>query len=99
VLIGPGCVSSNESFLLMMKHGAHATLVGEPSFGSSGNPKPIDLGNGVTVILPSWEDQLPDGTVLEGHGVQPDLPASLGSDPSRDGVLEAALAALRKQPR
>lgn len=96
VLTGPACMSSNESFLLMMRHGAKATLVGEASYGSSGNPKPVDLGNGVTIVLPSWEDQEPDGTILEGRGVQPDVPASLGAEPFQDGILEAALAVLRR---
>ncbi len=96
VLMGQGCVSSNESFLCMMRYGAHAKLVGEPSYGSSGNPKPIDLGNGVTIYLPSWEDQLPDDSILEGRGVQPDVNALLGSAPAQDGVLEAALGMLRK---
>lgn len=96
VLMGPACMSSNESFLLMMRHGAKATLVGEASYGSSGNPKPVDLGNGVTIVLPSWEDQEPDGTILEGRGAQPDVPASLGAEPFQDGILEAALAVLRR---
>ncbi|MGB7160932.1 MAG: hypothetical protein WBD40_22915 [Tepidisphaeraceae bacterium] len=34
---------------------------------------PHQLGNGVTVYLSSWEDQLPDGTLLEGRGVRPDV--------------------------
>lgn len=98
VLIGPKVMSSAESFVLMMKHGANATLVGERTLGSSGRPMPHELGNGVTVFLSSWEDLLPDGTVLEGRGVVPDvrvqaLPRELQS---RDPVLEAAIAHLKK---
>jgi hypothetical protein len=98
VLIGPGCMSSNESFILMMKHGAGSLLVGDTTGGSSGNPRGIELGNGVTVILPSWEDLLPDGTVLEGRGITPDVEVSFR--PARgvasDAVLDAALQRLRK---
>jgi C-terminal processing protease CtpA/Prc len=101
VLIGPKIVSSAESFVLMMKHGAGekgAKLIGDTTRGSSGRPMPHQLGNGVTVYLPSWEDQLPDGTPLEGRGVRPDiiikaLPRDLGKS---DAVLEAALKALRR---
>src|SRR5690606_18891730 len=39
VLIGPTCMSSNESFILMMRE-AGARLFGARTFGSSGNPKP-----------------------------------------------------------
>ena len=97
VLMGPANMSSCESFLLMMKQ-AGATLVGERSYGSSGNPKPHDLGNGVTVFLSSWKDLLPDGTTLEGKGVAPDV--EVKSKPAEfattDPVLEAALKLARK---
>ena len=73
VLIGPKVASSAESFVLMMKYGAHATLLGDHTAGSSGRPIPHQLGNAVTVYLSSWEDQLPDGTLLQGHGVPPDV--------------------------
>jgi hypothetical protein len=99
VLIGPKVASSCESFVLMARQGLRCKLVGDVTKGSSGNPRPYELGNGVTVFLSSWEDQLPDGTVLEGRGVTPDVavktnPAALRQ---RDGVLEAALASLRKE--
>lgn len=97
VLMGPACVSSCESFLLMMRQAPGCKLVGARSFGSSGNPKPHELGNGVTVFLPSWKDMLPDGTLLEGKGVEPDItveatPEQLKKD---DPVIAAALKALR----
>lgn len=94
VLMGPGCMSSNESFLLMMRHGGHATLIGSPSFGTSGNPRAVDVGHGITVSLPAWQDYLPDGTLLEGRGVQPDVPAALG-EADEDGVIAEALKLLR----
>jgi hypothetical protein len=96
VLIGRHCMSSNESFILMMKS-AGATLVGETTFGSSGNPHPHELANGVTVSLPSWKDLLPDGSLLEGVGIKPDIEvkAQQPDFAQRDPVLEAGLKALR----
>jgi hypothetical protein len=97
VLIGPVCMSSNESFILMMK-AAGATLVGAKTWGSSGNPKPHDLGNGVTVVLPSWKDLLPDGSLLEGVGIAPDIDVKAtapGDFRNGDPVLEAALKHVR----
>lgn len=90
VLQGPACLSSNESFLLMMRHGGAATLMGETSGGSSGNPKPHDLGNGVTLFLPSWEDMEPNGHVIEGVGVRPDIEASFDPRAARDSVIDRA---------
>ena len=98
VLIGPKVGSSCESFVLMMRQGPRCKLVGDVTKGSSGNPKPHDLGNGVTVFLSSWEDQMPDGTAVDGRGVTPDVevkttPAELRQ---RDAVLEAGVEVVRK---
>jgi hypothetical protein len=97
VLIGPKIGSSAESFVLMMKHGAGATLFGDVTKGSSGRPLPHQLGNGVTVYLSSWEDQLPDGTILEGRGVRPDvvIKATPFDLEKSDPVLDKALKFLR----
>ncbi len=97
VLMGPVNMSSCESFLLMMKQVPGCVLVGEKSFGSSGNPKPIALGNGVTVHLPSWKVLRLDGTCFEEEGIAPDIEVktTAADFASRDPVLEAALKALR----
>lgn len=98
VLIGQRCMSSCESFILMMRHGAGATLVGDRTYGSSGNPKPHELPNGVMVALPSWKDMQPDGTPLEGKGITPDVRVKpkKGDFTDTDPVLDAALARLRQ---
>src|SRR5262249_17784975 len=97
VLSGPAVMSSCESFLLMMKCAPDTVILGGKSQGSSGNPKPFDLGNGVIVLLPSWKDMTSDGKELEGVGVAPDVEiATLPGDfQSADPVLAAALARLR----
>ena len=97
VLMGQANVSSAEAFLQMMNQVPGCTLVGERSYGSSGNPQPVDLGNGVTAFLPSWKAMFPDGTPLEGKGIEPDIAvkATEAELRDRDPVLEAALKALR----
>lgn len=94
VLMGPRCMSSNEAFLLMMR-AAGAVLVGERSFGSSGNPQPHRLSNGVVVNLPSWIAYQPNGSLFEKHGVEPDVKVDWPTTPKDDVVLAAALRALR----
>ncbi|MGH7193507.1 MAG: S41 family peptidase, partial [Candidatus Saccharimonadales bacterium] len=98
VLMGPANMSSCESFLLMMKQVPHCKLIGRRSYGSSGNPQPVALANGVTVYLPSWRDLLPDGACFEGHGIEPDIEvkAQAQSSASSDEVLETALRELRR---
>lgn len=98
VLSGPLCLSSNESFLLMMRQVPNCRLIGDTSGGSSGNPKWHELGNGVAVALPSWQVFLPDGSLLEGHGVKPDIQVSgtAADFQHRDPVLDEALRYLAK---
>ncbi|MBX3358986.1 MAG: hypothetical protein KF745_11235 [Phycisphaeraceae bacterium] len=100
VLIGPYCMSSCESFALMMRHGAQAPLIGETTYGSSGNPRPIDLGCGVTVNVPTWQDFQPDGTLVEGVGITPDqaVPTTPEALAESDPIVEAAAKWLRSKP-
>ena len=68
------------------------TLLGSATRGSSGNPQPVDLPNGVTVHFSRWVDELPDGTPLEGRGVPPDREVPF--DSTRDRPLEEAIRLL-----
>ena len=95
VLCGLAVMSSNEAFVLMMK-AAGATIVGARTQGSSGNPRPHDLGNGVTVWLPSWQAMTPEERVFEGQGIKPDVPVEAVGLVDDDPVLRRALEVLRE---
>jgi hypothetical protein len=97
-LIGWGCVSSGEGFAKMMAALPHVTLAGEPTRGSSGNPKPYALeGLNAAVFYSRWVDLLPDGTEVEGRGVQPDVAVSFDEAEyaSADPTWEKAVDVLR----
>lgn len=101
VLIGRHVMSSCEAFVLMMKQVRGCKLFGEPTYGSSGNPKSHELPNGVVVYLPSWKSMTPEGKTFEGEGIKPDVevrakPSDFAQD---DPVLEAALKWLRAGER
>ena len=87
LLIGPENMSSCESFIMMMKTLPNCTTIGQKTYGSSGNPRPHDLGNGVTVMLPSWRDLRLDGTCFEGEGLTPDIQVDGGGGSVDDPVL------------
>jgi C-terminal processing protease CtpA/Prc len=97
VLTGPLAMSSNESFVLMLRQARDCTLVGQPTAGSSGNPQPFDLGNGVVARIPSWQFFAPDGRLLEGAGVAPDVlvPCTPADLQDGDPILAKALELLR----
>ncbi len=97
VLMGPQNMSSCEAFLLMLRQGKNVTLVGERSRGSSGNPKPHPLDNGVIAFIPSWKALRPDGTCFEGEGIEPDVVVKTrpGDFKTGDPVLERGLEIMR----
>jgi len=97
VLTSRYVMSSNESFVMMMKQAKDCTTVGQPTFGSSGNPKPFDLGNGVTAVIPSWQDLRLDGSCIEGQGLAPDVLVEADAQQleKKDPILEKALEILR----
>ena len=73
VLSGPRVMSSNEAFIMMMKHIPNAKIVGMKTYGSSGNPKPYKLSNNITIYLPSWQTYTLDNKLIEGYGIEPDI--------------------------
>jgi C-terminal processing protease CtpA/Prc len=95
VLIGPVCMSSAEGFAKMVKALPHAVLVGLPTRGASGNPRVLDLPNGVTVAYSTWMDMLPDGTVVEGRGIAPDV--EVKHEGAGDPAFERAVEELRRR--
>ncbi len=95
VLMGPVNMSSCEAFLLMMKQAPQCTLMGEKSYGSSGNPKPVRLANGVTVFLPSWVALTSDGEPFEGKGISPDVHVEFPDGSEDDPLINAALELLK----
>ncbi len=100
VLMGPVNMSSCEAFLLMMKQAPQCTLMGEKSYGSSGNPKPVRLANGVTVFLPSWVALTADGEPFEGKGILPDVHVAFPNEPEdQDPLINAALELLKGDER
>jgi len=98
VLWGRVTLSSAESLALMFAQCPQVTTMGEPSGGSSGNPRPLALSCGITVNLPRWLDMDPDGNPIEHVGVKPQrsVPARPGDfTAERDPVLQAALRRLK----
>jgi hypothetical protein len=101
LLIGQKCAGSAESFIGMMTGDPQVTTMGDHSCGLSGYPETIHLPFDMTVSVPKWIDYLPDGTLLEDRGFQPQVPFKPGPGAfqgDRDDLLAAALARLSKAP-
>ncbi len=104
VLIGPRTISAAEDFLVPLQSGHRATLVGQATNGSTGQPRTLQLPGGISATVCTKWDTFPDGREFVGVGVLPDVPVyptqaevaagkwSGGKDP----VLEKGLEVLRK---
>lgn len=99
VLQGPVCMSSCEGLLMMLKRCPRAVFVGETSGGSSGNPKPHELGNGVVAFVPSWRALDANDQPIEGIGLAPDVAVEVTPKDfeSGDPVLTRALELVRER--
>lgn len=105
-LIGNQCMSSNEFFCMgleSIKHHANLgfhkklTLVGDDTFGSSGNPKEFRHPSGIRYMIPSWVCYTSQGKLLEGNGVHPDIQIKSSSTIAfgRDKAFNTALKILK----
>ena len=100
ILADGGCGSACEDFVMPFKDNGRATVIGERTAGSTGQPYLHDFGNGMLIVVGSIRTFFPDGAPFEGVGIAPDieLPASLkdlreGTDAVlRRAVEEAAKA-------
>jgi carboxyl-terminal processing protease len=103
VLIDGASVSSAEEFAGALQAIDRAVIVGERSPGRVLVCDFMELPNGAMLMYPIEQTITADGTVLEGHGVVPDIPVGLDRDLLLQGVdsqLEAAIEYIeRGQPR
>ena len=94
LLQGRLTTSSAECLVLMMKQVPRCITLGDTTGGSSGNPKPHDLGCGITIYLPSWKGMDTKGQELEGIGIAPDV--FVGVDPTSLKNGDPIIATARK---
>jgi carboxyl-terminal processing protease len=93
ILVDGGCFSACEDFVLPFKDNHRATIIGETSAGSTGQPFGKDFGNGMGIGLSTKREFFPDGSQFEGVGITPDVIVKLTADDlraGRDPVLSRA---------
>ncbi len=73
LLIGNYTASAAEDFLIATDNQKHMTKIGEPTYGSTGQPMLFDLPGGATGRICTKKDTYPDGREFVGYGIQPDI--------------------------
>lgn len=94
LLVDGGCHSACEDFVMPFKDNGRATLVGETTAGSTGQPYMADLGDGMLVVVAAKREVFPDGSPFEGVGVRPDVEVVPRVEDVRTGRDPALLRAL-----
>ncbi len=101
VVIGPGTFSAAEDFVVPLHASGRATIVGQPSAGSTGEPLGFSFLDGkISGRVCTKRDQYPDGREFVGTGIVPDRqiePTVKDVIARRDGVLDRAIEVLKEQ--
>lgn len=86
VVADGGCGSACEDFVARFQDGKRGPVMGERTFGSTGQPYFIDFPEfGMNLRVSTKREYLPSGQVLEGKGVPPDAAIPLTRDEIRSG--------------
>tara|TARA_R110000744_G_scaffold24561_5_gene61507 strand:+ start:1178 stop:2605 length:1428 start_codon:yes stop_codon:yes gene_type:complete len=73
ILIGRNTSSAAENFLIYAEKAENFTTIGEPTFGSTGEPLIIELPGGGSAKICTKRDTYPDGRDFVGYGIKPDI--------------------------
>lgn len=100
ILIGHNTASAAEDFLIYADNQENMTKIGEPTFGSTGQPMIFDLPNGGFGRVCTKKDTYPDGREFVGYGIKPDIEIKTTLKDymeNRDVVLEKAIEYLNEK--
>ena len=99
VLLDGRAASAAETFLQIVHDNHLATLVGETSAGTNGNPNTVALPGDFALRFTGIRVPFADGSALQGRGIVPDIvvhPTLEGTRAGRDEILEAGIAVAGK---
>jgi len=100
ILIGHKTASAAEDFLIYADNQENMTKIGEPTFGSTGQPMVFELGNGSYARVCTKKDTYPDGREFVGYGIKPDIEVKMTLTDyveNKDPVLEKAIEYLNEK--
>jgi C-terminal processing protease CtpA/Prc len=100
ILTGPATFSAAEDFVVPLHASGRATVVGEKTGGSTGQPLIIELPGDGGARICTKRDAYPDGREFVGVGIIPDVevhptPADIAAD--HDVVLEEGIKVLKSK--
>lgn len=100
ILIGHNTASAAEDFLIYTENQKHMKKIGEPTFGSTGQPMTFEMPGGGSARVCTKKDTYPNGKEFVGYGIQPDIEIKMSLQDylnKRDPVLLEAQNYLKKK--
>jgi carboxyl-terminal processing protease len=94
MLVGPGSASGSEVLAGALRDHGKATLIGEKTFGKGSVNHIRNLSNGGALYVTIARWRTPNGELIEGVGLEPDVPVALTPEDveaSRDTQMFAAI--------
>jgi carboxyl-terminal processing protease len=94
VLVGPGSASGSEVLAAALRDHGRATLIGEKTFGKGSVNHIRNLSNGGALYVTIARWRTPNGELIEGVGLEPDVAVALTPEDvaaNRDTQLFAAI--------
>ena len=94
VLVGPGSASGSEVLAAALRDHGRATLIGEKTFGKGSVNHIRNLSNGGALYVTIARWRTPNGELIEGVGLEPDVAVALTPEDveaERDTQLFAAI--------
>ena len=86
ILVDRFTCSATEDFVMPFKDNGRATIIGETTEGSSGQPYFFNFGNGMTLLVGAARYTFPDGSPFESVGIKPTISVELHIADVRDGI-------------
>ncbi|MCB0658094.1 MAG: hypothetical protein KDC57_18235 [Saprospiraceae bacterium] len=102
VLTGHATASAAEDFLVAADRLGHFTIVGQHTFGSTGQPLKLALPYGGSARICTKRDTYPDGREFVGYGITPDVYVPMTIESvihQQDLVLQKALEIIHEKLR
>ena len=85
ILVDDDCTSACEDFAMPFKDNGRATIIGESTFGSSGQPYVQRFENGMIFRISTKREYFPNGSEFEGRGIRPNVEVHPRAEDLRSG--------------
>lgn len=97
ILVDKYTASAAEDFTMPFKHHKRGIILGESTYGSTGQPASLNLTENVNVGIGSIRVYYPNGDEFEGVGIEPDIQVNVNREAiysNTDSYIEKALELL-----